>query len=233
MISIYKKELTYFFNNPIGYIFVLVFAGLVNFFSIKDMYIESSYSLNSFFSIIPWALIVFISLVTMRTIAEEKRGNTIELLLTIPLSEFNIILGKYFANLSVIVIGLILTLPLPFFLAIQSNLYLPQTMVGYLGVILLASFFTALGTFVSCTTKSQVIAGVISAPLFLIIYLSGSDVIKPYVPTFIFDIFSIFTPSSYYESIIRGIIDIRSLVYFVSMSSIALLLAVIDLEKRS
>src|SRR3989344_9699856 len=92
--NLYKKELNYYLNNPIGYIVVVLFAVFANFLFVKDIFVIGSVSLRPFFSFLPWLFLVFVPALTMRVLSEEKRINTIEVLLTLPISELQIVLAK-------------------------------------------------------------------------------------------------------------------------------------------
>src|SRR3989339_11100 len=124
MLTLYKKELNYYLNNPIGYIITILFALFANFIFIKDIFIISSASLKPFFSILPWLLLIYIPALTMRALSEEKKTNTLELLLTLPISESQIVLSKFFALLTLTILGFFLTFFLPISLSFLTKIYL-------------------------------------------------------------------------------------------------------------
>lgn len=232
MFTLYKKELSYYLNNAVGYIVVILFAVFVNFLYIKDIFIVGSASMRPFFSIMPWLLMIFIPALTMRTLSEEKRVNTIELLQTLPISEAEIILSKFFALLTLVFVGLFLTLGLPISLSFLTKLYLPEILIGYAGILLLSSSFVALSMFFSSQTKNQVIAFLSSIiALFLFLVLS-SDFLATLLPKAVQDFASYFSPMYHLQNFTKGLVDIRSLGYFLSMTILFLFLSVIDLEKR-
>jgi len=132
MKTLYKKELNYYLNNPIGYIILVLFGVFANFLFVKDIFVVGSASMKPFFSFLPWLLLVFIPALTMRIFAEEKRTNTIEVLLTLPVSETQIVLAKFFTLVTVTGLGLILTFGLPLTLSILTKVYYPEILIGYL-----------------------------------------------------------------------------------------------------
>src|SRR3989344_1559691 len=158
MLTLYKKELNYYLNNPVGYLAIILFAVFANFFFVKDIFVVGSANLRPFFGIVPWLLLVFIPALAMRIISEEKRTNTMEILLTLPISETQIVIAKFLALLTVSGIGLLLTIGLPISLSVITKVYLPEILAGYTGGILLAGFYISLSMFFSSQTKNQVVA---------------------------------------------------------------------------
>ncbi len=236
MFTLYKKEISYYLNNPIGYIIIVLFAIFANFMFVKDLFLSGSGSMRPFFGLMPWLLMIFIPAISMRSISEEKRNNTIETLLTLPISEIQIVLAKFLALLTLKIIGLTLTFGLPITLYILTNtqfgrLYIPEVLVGYLGVIFLAASFISISMFFSSQTKNQVIALIMSViALFLLLVLS-TDFLS-FLPRLVQDAFVSISPLTHLQNFMKGLIDFRSLFYFVSFTGIFLFLTVIDLEKR-
>ena len=112
MFKLFKKELDYYLNNPIGYVVLILFVVFANFLYIKDIFVVGSASLRPFFGVLPWLLMIFIPALAMRSVAEEKRSNTIEVLLTLPISETQIVIAKFMALMILMGIGLLLTIGL-------------------------------------------------------------------------------------------------------------------------
>lgn len=232
MKALYKKEVGYYLKNPIGYIVVVLFAVFSNFMYTKDMFAVGSASLRPFFDTLPWMFMIFIPALTMRSLSEEKRANTIETLLALPLSETQIIMAKFNALLTVVAIALGLTLTLPVTLTVVSKLYLPEILVGYLGALCMAALFIAISMFFSSQTKNQVVALLGSILFLFFVIMTASDFAASVIPRFLIDTLTFFSPTYYLESFNKGIVDIRALFYFISFSAVFLLLTVIDLEKR-
>lgn len=232
MFNLYKKELNYYLTNTIGYIIIVLFAVFANFLFIKDIFVVGSASMKSFFGILPWLFLIFIPAISMRIFAEEKKSNTLEVLLSLPISETQIVLAKFLALLTLAGISLALTLSLPISLVFISKLYLPEVLTGYLGAIFLAGALISLSIFFSTQTKNQIVAFLVSTILiFLLIFLS-SDFLGNVIPKIIQDFLSYFSPIYHLNNFIKGIIDLRSLIYFLSFIAVFLFLSVTVLEKR-
>lgn len=233
MLTLYKKELNYYLNNPIGYIIIVLFALFANFLFIKDIFVVGTASMRSFFTIVPWLFMIFIPAISMRSFSQEKSANTIEVLLSLPVSETQIVLAKFMALFTICVIALTLTLGLPVSLFFLARLYLPEILVAYGGLTFLAASFVAVAIFFSSQTKNQVVSFLVSAiSLFLLLVLS-SDFIANIFPKMIQDTLSYLGPLYHLSNFIKGVLDLRSCIYFVGLTLVFLFLTVVDLEKRS
>ena len=233
MFTLYKKELSYYFNNAIGYIIVGLFAVFANFLFVKDIFVNGTTSMRSFFSLLPWLFLVFIPAISMRVLAEEKRNNTIEVLLTLPVSETQIVLAKFFALLTLVFLGLFLTLGLPISLAFLSKVYLPEILIGYLGALLMGAGLIGVAIFFSSQTKNQVVAFLSSVLAIFFFLILTTDFLSSVLPKFLQDICNYFGPVYHLQNFVKGIIDVRSLFYFLSLTLVFLFLTIVDLEKRS
>jgi len=232
MKTLFKKELNYYLNNPIGYIIVILFAIFANFLFIKDIFVLGTASMRGFFGILPWLFLVFIPAICMRILAEEKRVNTIEILLTLPITETQIVLAKFFALLTLAALGLGLTLGLPISLSFLTRIYLPEVLIGYLGALFLAASFIAICLFFSNQTKNQVVAFLISIIVLFIFLVLSTDYFSTVLPKFIQDFLIYFSPIFHLQNFVKGLIDWRSVFYFVSLTLLFLFLTIVDLEKR-
>lgn len=237
MFTLYKKELNYYLNNPIGYIVIVLFAVFANFLYLKDIFIVGSASMRPFFNLVPWVFLIFIPAITMRAISEEKRNNTIETLLTLPISEIQIVVAKFFALLTLVAIGLSLTLGLPLSLYVLTKtyvtaIYLPEVFMGYLGVLMLGSLFISISLFFSSLTKNQVVAFLSSACILFILLVFGTEFLG-FLPKTFQDALTYFSPTTHLQNFTKGVFDVRSFVYFKSLSILFIFLTIIDLEKRA
>lgn len=241
MFTLYKKEIFSFFNSLIGYIAVIVFL-LINglflwVFPMGFNIIDFGYaSLENMFSLAPVVFLFLIPAITMRSFADEKRSGTIEMLLTKPLTDFQIIFSKYFASVTLVVLALLPTL----FYAVsvyllgspKGNLDMGGLWGSYIGLLFLASAFAAIGLFISSITDNQIVAFMMS----LIISgfaLMGFDFIAGLALFGKVDLFIISLGiQSHYTSMSRGVIDSRDVLYFLSLISVFLLLTKTSLESR-
>lgn len=239
MKALFKKEIQFYLNNPIGYIVLVLFGVFANFLFVKDIFVYGSASLRPFYDILPWVYMIFVPAITMRLIAEEKRTNTIEILLSLPLSELQIVLAKYLSAMFISVLGLILTLGLPISLyaltgaeSTGSRIYLPEVLTGYFGVILLISVFVSISLYFSSLTKNQILAFLMSVVVLFFLIIFSTDFSASVLSEFLQEHLNYFSPATQAGSFFKGVVDIRSLYYFLSMTVLFLFLTVVDLEKR-
>ncbi|MFN4212616.1 MAG: ABC transporter permease [Microgenomates group bacterium] len=232
MKTLYKKEINYYLNNPVGYIIVIVFAVFANFLFVKDIFAVGVASMRSFFEIAPWLLMVFVPASSMRIFSEEKRINTLEVLLTLPVKEEQIVLAKFLSLITMVVIALILTLSLPLSLIFLTKIYLPEVFVGYLGLVFFSMMMVSLSMIFSLMTKNQVVAFLSSAIVIFILLVLGGDFFASTLPRFIRDFLAYFSPSYHLLSFQKGLVDGRGLFYFLSATTIFLLINTFLLKNR-
>jgi ABC-2 type transport system permease protein len=232
MLTLLKKELSYYFNNPIGYIVAILFAIFANFLFIKDIFLRGDSSMRPFFDILPWLFLVFIPALTMRIFSEEKRTNTIEVLLTLPITETNVAIAKLIALLTFSVFAMLLTLLIPATLKLVGKPYLPEIGVAYVGAFLLSASFISVSMFFSSLTKNQIVAFLCSVITIFLLIVLGGDFLASFIPRFILESISSFSPLYHYDNFLKGLVDLRSVVYFFSLMILFIFLTVINLEKR-
>jgi len=240
-LTIFKKEINQFFSSMVGYIAIvifLVFTGLITFVFPSTSVLSSGFAnLDVYFELAPMLFLFLIPAITMRLFSEEFNKGTIELLATKPLSENNIVLGKYFAALALVVFSILPTLVYFFTVsklgAPAGNLDKGGIIGSYIGLILLGASFVAIGLFSSVVTKNQILAFLLAAILSAVFYL-GFDQIAS-LP-FSFGKFDYFIErlgiNSHYNSMSRGVIDTRDVLYFFSVIGIFILLTKFVLSKR-
>ncbi|OGK19846.1 hypothetical protein A3C23_04035 [Candidatus Roizmanbacteria bacterium RIFCSPHIGHO2_02_FULL_37_13b] len=227
-----RKEINFYLNNPLGYIVAAIFAVFSNFLFMKDIFLRGNTSLRPFFDFIPWVLMIFIPALAMRIFSEEKRTQTIELLLSLPIEEKRIVMGKYFGTFVYSLIALALTLSIPITVNYLGRVSLAEVIVSYFGVICLIGLFLAISIWFSSMTKNQIVAFLASIlVLFLTIAASG-DFFAPILPRALLEIINIFTPLYHYNTFLKGIIDLRSLIYFFSVSLFFIYITVVNLKDR-
>jgi ABC-2 type transport system permease protein len=233
--SIAKRELKTFFDSLVAYILLVVFLGVSGFFTWlfgSDIFFVGQASLQPFFSIAYFTLFFFIPALTMRMLAEEKRSGTLELLLTKPITDWNVVLGKFLAALILICIALLLTLP--YYITVWAIGPIDQGAVwcGYLGLILMSMTFIAIGLFASSITNNQIVAFLLA--LFIgIFFLIIFNVLSNNFTGLIGEILSYLSLSTHFDSISRGVIDSRDLLYFLTITFFGLILAEASLSKRN
>lgn len=233
MKALYKKELMQFLNSPVGYTVPVVFALFLGYLFTKDVFIIGTASMKSFFSVAPWLLFILIPALSMRSISEEKKTNTIEVLLTLPLSEEKIVRAKFASIFTVLAITLALTLSIPLILGFLAKLYLPEILVGYVGLLLLSLSYLSFSLYVSSKVTNQIASFSLSViTLFLITTLS-SDFLANLLPKTAQDLLLLVSPILHLDNFAKGVLDLRSLFYFVVFTLIFYQLTVKELQKRT
>lgn len=242
MRSIFIKEINSFFSSIVGYVAILVFLVACGIFLwvFEDSGILSyGYAtLERFFELAPWFLILLIPAITMRSFADEFKGGTIEWLSTKPLSDLDIILGKYFACLTLVAFALLPTLLYAYTVnnlsMIDNNVDFGAIAGSYIGLLFLAAGFTAIGIFCSSLTNNQVVGFLIALFGCYLLY-SGFDSLAA-LPAFAEGIdyyLGMIGMSFHYKSISRGLIDTRDVIYFLSVISLFVALTRLSLNSRT
>ncbi len=233
MWPLYKKELNYFLNNPVGYIIIILFATFANFFYLKDIFAIGSASMRPFFGFVPWLLLIFIPAISMRSFAEERRSNTLETLLSLPILEKEIVLAKFASLMTIIGLGLILTFALPITLFFMTHFSISEVLTSYVGIFLMSSSFTALCLFCSLKTNNQVVAFLVSILVLFLLMILSSDFLASVFPQSILGVVGYFGPGYHLQSFLKGILDFRALFYYLSFTVSLLYLTIVELKKKS
>ena len=239
MWMICKKEWQQYFSSLTGYIIIIVFLlvnGLVLFVFEDNIFSFGYATLDKFFQLAPWLLLLLIPAITMRSFAEEFKLGTYEILQTLPLTHKQIVLGKYFGSLLVALIALLPTLI--YIISIQqlstgNGLDLGATFGAYIGLFFLAAVFSAIGIYSSSFTNNAVVAFIISLIACALLYYGFSAISK--LPLLIGSLdyyIEMIGIDFHYSSISRGVIDTRDLVYFISITTLLLLLTEKNLQRR-
>ncbi len=242
MFSIYFKEINSFFSSLIGYIVIgvfLVLMGLVMWVFPEYSVLEGNYaSLETLFSMAPLIFMFLIPAVTMRTFAEENQTGTIELLVTRPLSDWQIVGGKFFACLTLVIFSLLPTV-LYYFTVYQlgspkGNLDSGGIFGSYIGLFFLAGAFVAIGVFASSLTNNQIVAFILAA--FLSFFVNAAFDFLSRLPVFFGktdDLVQSLGIQYHYDSVSRGVLDTRNLIYFISLIVVFLAATVLSLSRRN
>jgi ABC-2 type transport system permease protein len=230
-----RRELQSFFDSLIAYILLVVFLGISGFFTWlfgSDIFLIGQASLRSFFSIAYWTLFFFIPALTMRLLSEEKRSGTIELLLTKAITDRQIVFGKFFSTLILIIIALLFTLPYVITVASIGNIDIGGVICGYLGLILMSGVYISIGLFASSITQNQIVAFLIALFIGIFFHLIF-DLLSGNMTGIIGQVLNSLSLRVHFESMSRGVIDSSDLIYFLSLIFLGLFLAEISLSKRN
>ena len=229
------KELRGFFDSLIAYIIVVVFLGLSGFFTWMygtDIFLRNQADLQVFFAVAYWTLFFIIPAITMKMFAEENKTGTIELLLTKPVRDISIVFGKFLACLMLISVALLLTLPYYFTVARIGPIDHSAVWSGYFGLLLMSSAYISIGLYTSSLTNNQIVAFLLALFIGLFFHIL-TDVLAASFTGITGEIFSYLSLGTHYDSITRGVIDSRYLVYFLSLIFLPLYLTGLNLSKRN
>ncbi len=233
---IFKRELVGYFATPIASVFLVIFlllAGAFTFY-LGNFFARDQADLLPFFTFHPWLYLVLIPALAMRLWAEERRGGTIELLFTLPVALWEAVVGKFLAAWCFTGLALALTFPMWLTVNVLGEPDNGVILAGYLGSLLMAGGFMAIGSCVSAFTKNQVIAFVISVGVGLGFVLSGFplvlDFFRGWMPHVFLELISSFSFLTHFNDVSRGVIDLRDLVYFFSLIGVWLFATALILE---
>jgi len=230
-----KKELYSYFNSLIAYVMIILFLGFSGFFTWlygADVFLVGQADLRTFFSVAYWTLFFFIPALTMKSIAEEKRMGTLELLLTKPITDWQLIWGKFFGNLFIIIIALSLTFPYVITLSNIGNIDGGAIFLGYVGLVLMSAAYIGIGIFASSISQNQIVAFLLALFIGLFFHIIFG-VLASGTSGLLSNLFSYLDLNKHYDSISRGVLDTRNLFYFLSIMFIGLYLSFISLAKRN
>jgi ABC-2 type transport system permease protein len=227
---IFLKELRSFFNSPVAYIVIVVYLVILGWFFTSNLFINNLATLRTVFEMTPFLLLFFAPAMTMRLISEEKKAGTLELLITKPIQESEIIVGKFLAAWTLYFFTLLPTLCYTISVAVLGSLDIGSVLGGYLGLLLVGGVFIAISVFGSSVTENQVVAFIVS--LFIVFVLFMLDKVLFYLPSSIANVLEYISIDYHFSNIARGVIDSRDLIYYASAVGFSLYLATAVLQKR-
>ena len=238
LFSIYKREFTSYFVTPVAYVFIVIFLLMTGVFTFYlGAFFESNQAdLEPFFRFHPWLYLFLIPAISMRLWSDERKSGTIELLMTLPVSITDAVVGKYLAAWSFTAVALLLTFPMWITVNYLGNPDNAVIMASYIGSLIMAGGFLAIGSCISAFTKSQVIAFVISVVISFMFILSGFpmvlDLFQGWAPQAIVDAIASFSFLTHFTSIKKGVIDIRDVIYFGALITFWLYVNVVVIEAK-
>ena len=233
-LSMTRKELNSYFGSPMALIFLGAFlaAALFSFFWVNTFFARGIADVRPLFQWMPILLIFLVAALTMRQWSEEQQSGTLEILLTLPVRGAQLVIGKFLAVMALIALALALTLFLPITVSLLGNLDWGPVFGGYLAALLMAAAYVAIGLFISSRTNNQIVALIVTVLLCGIFYAVGSRGVTDFVGGAAADILRAIGIGSRFESIERGIIDLRDLVYYLSLTALFLLLNIVSLDSQ-
>ncbi|MBQ4856169.1 ABC transporter permease subunit [Rhodanobacter sp. B2A1Ga4] len=237
--AVLRRELRSYFVTPVAYVFLVIFlvlAGILTFY-VGDFYERGQADLQPFFTMQPWLYLILVPAITMRMWAEEVKGGTLELLLTLPLTLWQAMLGKFLAAWLFIGLALLLTFPIWITVNYLGSPDNGVILAGYLGSWLMAGSFIAIGACLSALTRSQVVAFILTALVCVLLILAGQPQVQDFfsgaLPRKLINAVAHLSMLRHFEAIARGVLDVRDLVYFL-LSTVGWLIAgvlLLDLKR--
>ena len=188
--------------------------------------------MRGFFGLMPWIFLFFIPAVTMKLWAEEKKIGTIEILMTLPIRDYEVVIGKFLACLALLAVTILLTLVVPFSVMYVGNPDVGTLITGYIGLLLMGAAYIAIGFFASTLTENQIVAFIIGIVVCLTLLLIGEDIVLFKTPNWLYPIFSYLGLGAHYSSILRGVLDSRDIIYYLSVIAFFLYLSTLAVESR-
>ncbi|HEY0709657.1 MAG TPA: ABC transporter permease subunit [Polyangia bacterium] len=229
-LAITKRELRTYFNSPVAYIVVTVFMLLAGYLFFNNVFIEKQAEMRGYFGLAPMLFSFIIPAMTMRLVAEEKGSGTLELLITMPVRDWQVVVGKFLAALGLLAVLLLLTLSYAISLSSIGPLDKGPAYGGYFGLLLMGGAYVAIGVMASSLTKNQIVAFILAFAISFGLYLFGK--IIQVVPASLQPLIAFLSIDSHFESISRGVIDTRDVIYYLSVMVVSLVIATVSLESR-
>ena len=238
---ILRRELSAYFATPVAYVFIVIFlvlSGALT-FHLGGFYERGQADLAPFFNFHPWLYLFLVPAISMRLWAEERKSGNIELLLTLPITMAEAVIGKFLAAWLFTGIALVLTFPLWISVNYLGDPDNGVILAAYIGSLLMAGGFLAIGSCISATTKNQVIAFIISVVICFAFLLSGFSIVldsfRAWAPQVVVDAIASLSFLTHFSSISKGVIDLRDIIYFISLIAFWLYanIVIIDLKKAS
>ena len=238
LLSIYKREFVSYFVTPVAYVFIVIFLFMTGIFTfyLGAFYESNQADLEPFFRFHPWLYLFLIPAITMRLWSDERKSGTIELLMTLPVSITDAVVGKYLAAWRFTAVALLLTFPMWITVNYLGDPDNTVILASYVGSLIMAGGFLAIGSCISAFSKSQVIAFVISVVICFMFILSGFpmvlDMFQGWAPQALVDAIASFSFLTHFTSIKKGVIDIRDVIYFAALIAFWLYVNVVIIEAK-
>ncbi|MCH8185046.1 MAG: Gldg family protein [Chloroflexi bacterium] len=227
LFALVRKDLRAYFDQPTGYILIVVFVALLSWWFFRTTILTLEASLRPLFSVefaidrpsLPWVLAFLTPAATMRLLAEEQRDGTLELLLTQPVRAWIVLLGKFLAGFLFVTLWMAATLGIPLALETAGDMDWGAVVAQYVGGMFLAASFVAIGLFTSSLTRNQIVAFLLGLTFIVLLMLMGLEQVAVTLPDRVAGLVQSLSPVTHFSSIARGVIDLRDVLYFVALTS--------------
>ncbi len=230
VVHIFRKEFSAYFISPIAYIVISIFLLITGWFFFTTFFLFNQANLRTFYTLLPVVFAFVIPAITMRLISEELNIGSDEILLTMPVTYADVILGKFLASVALVITMLIPTLAYPLTVSFMGQLDWGPVLGGYIGAVFMGAAFSAVGLFASALTRNQIIAFIIG--LAICFSLTLVDKMLFFLPQSLLGVFSYLGADFHFQNIAKGIIDSRDILYFISVCFVGLFGAHLALNQK-
>jgi len=217
MAIIARREFIAYFLSPIAYVYIITFLVLSTWLFFRMFFVEAQAHMRGFFGLMPWVFLFFIPAVSMGKWAEERKQGTLEILFTMPVSDYAIIIAKFAASIALVGVALLMTVSIPLTISTMGNLDWGPVIGGYIGLLFMGSAFLSVGLMISSMTENQIIAFILSIVACFFLMILGSPMLLGNSSHVIAQFLHYIGLGSHFSSIARGVIDTRDLIYYLSV----------------
>lgn len=230
--AIFKREFKNYFDSPVAYVYIGAFTGLMGWLSFRMVLMSGQAELRGFFDFLPWVLLFIVPAITMRLWAEEKKLGTIELLMTFPVRDYEVVLGKFLAGFLLLAVTVLSTFPLVITVQYLGEPDLGPLVGGYVGALLMGAAYLSIGIFASSLCESQIVAFILGVLFCFALFIVGKEFCLMALPESFVPVFEFIGLGNHFESVGRGVIDSRDGVYYLSVIGFFLFLNLRAVESR-
>jgi len=225
-----RREIRTYFNSAVAYIVVTVFTVLTGYLFFTQLFVEKQADMRGFFNIMPLLFMFMVPAITMRLLADEKASGTLELLITMPVRDWEVVVGKFLAAMALLCTAIGLTLVFAFTVRGLGPLDRGPAIGGYLGLVLMGGAYVAIGVMASSLTRNSIVSFIVAFAISFGLYLLGR--LTQFLPQSWQGLVSYLSIDGHFENIGRGVIDSRDVIYYLSVMGVGLLIATLSLESR-
>ncbi len=230
---LFRRELASYLNSPIAYIFAAVFLAVSTWLFFQSFFLTDQAVVGPWFGLLPWMFLLLAPSVTMRGWAEEKKSNTIEFLLTLPIRDREVVLAKFLSAFGFLALVLLLSVALPATIGFLGDIDIGVVATGYAGALLLGGMYLAFGLLVSSFTRNQIVAFLVSLLGMFALFIMGSNQVLAFVSGGAGAAMQFLSTASHFNTLSRGIVDTRDIVYYLSFTALFIYFNVQSIGSRN
>jgi ABC-2 type transport system permease protein len=225
-----RREIRTYFNSPVAYIVVPVFVIITGYLFFTQLFLEKQADMRGFFNIMPLLFMFMIPAITMRLLADEKSSGTLELLITMPVRDWEVVVGKFLAAMALLCTAIGLTLVFAITVKSLGPLDRGPAIGGYLGLVLMGGAYVSIGVMASALTRNSIVSFIVAFAISFALYLLGR--LTQFLPQALQKLVAFLSIDGHFENIGRGVVDSRDVIYYLSVMTVCLLIATLSLESR-